>query len=185
MTQFRLHTNIKWVPHPAPAYNRCLETFMCCCGWAYGAINHQAAIVTCVGPHWGSLVSWNPGVHCWATNDTMVQWLWHWPRSHIFSLHIRCLTIFIWCGWAYGTIPSLVHYIFMCRPRLGKSAEIQCPCWASHNTIMQWLRLYTSIKWFPHPIPPYKKVFGNLYMLWMGTSQVLPHWSHIWHLHTK
>ena len=56
-TQLRLHTNIKWVPHPAPAYNRCLETFMCCCGWAYGGINHQAAIVTCVGPHWGSLVS--------------------------------------------------------------------------------------------------------------------------------
>ena len=84
----------------------------------------------------------------------MTQWcsgcgsdpIWN-GGSHISSLHnIRCLTIFIWCGWAYGTIPSLVHYIFMCwpRPRLGKSAEIQCPWWwwASHNTIMQWLRLY-------------------------------------------
>ena len=47
-------------------------------------------------------------VHCWAANDTIVQWLRFLPNMewfpHPLPTYARWLTSFICCGWAYGSI---------------------------------------------------------------------------------
>jgi hypothetical protein len=63
--------------------------------------------------------------------------------------------IFICCGKAYAAVISLLHPYVLAQ--IGKSAEISCPRWrATNNTIMQWLRFYTNMEWFPHPLSAYK-----------------------------
>ena len=43
----------------------------------------------------------------------------------------------------------------MYRHRFGKSSQILVDCWATKDTIVivQWLRLYSNMEWYPHPHP--------------------------------
>jgi hypothetical protein len=56
---------MEWFPHPLPTYARWLTTFICC-GWAYEAIIRL--ILIRIGK------SSEVMFHCWAANDTLVQW---------------------------------------------------------------------------------------------------------------
>ena len=49
-------------------------------------------------------------------------------------------------------------YLHMCCPTLGKTAEILVYCWATNDTrVLQWLRLWSNLEWFPHPLSTYKR----------------------------
>ncbi len=60
-----------------------------------------------------------------------------------------CLTMFICCGWADGSItmslpPHLPTQILEYSDNLGSS------CWALNDSIVKWFTLQTHLEWFPN-----------------------------------
>ena len=171
----RLWSNLEWFPHPLSTYKRSLTIFICC-RLAYGAI------ITSLPPHVLANCHWKWGHQLKSSVPVGLQKTPLCSRcgsdptqngSHIPSQHIPG----VWhpsydVNWHMEPLSGC--YPQRCWPRLGKSAEILCPNWATTTNdtrILQWLRLQPNMKWFPHPVPESQQIEG----VWQSSYAVDEH----------